>query len=211
MTLEEKKKQILDNIWSNYDDFTRQSYVKLNRKIAKRKDDHIECVWYVLEPIFRKLDNKVQINKFYDMLPNDGLYLYILRAINTNAKIYTAPFLRDRIKELKTKEVSDNHMKPDEGDEDLETDLVVNHVLDILEKPERSREVFGSAWKYYSRLFNEYYIEKKCTYKSLSMKYGIPAPTLAKDMLNIKEMIRNDLKTTYGNRLFQFNQQGIDD
>jgi len=163
--------------------------MKIDRRYATEHLDYLELVSDVIYSIISKLDNDTYVNKYYEMLQNNGLFLYIVKAINTNAKFKRAPFLQKKLKQKNRISYIDNVClnENDKAYTDQEEE-VLDEVISCL-TPENAKQLFGKQWKYYSTIFHEYYFNTKTTYQSLSEKYRIPKSSISRDLVQAKNII----------------------
>jgi hypothetical protein len=200
MNKDEKIKLILNDISKNYDEFHKQAWSKLKKqkKILNPSDEYRELVSDVVFSIVDNLKTLKQINRFYNMYRQNKLKLYIFKAIDTNTKYATAPFLRKKIKEYNRLEFLDNTNYHFE--EIFEDDgFLFYYIMSMLEYP-YAKKLFGEDWRYYTTLFKEYINDIDSTYTSIEKKYGLPSSTLYREISFVKEKIKEELKK---NNLFK--------
>lgn len=191
MTTNQKKTIIFKDINSHYDEFLRQSYMKVDKRYANQPNDHIELVSDVIHSIVCKFEDKDQLERFYEMSVNSMLFNFIVKAINTNAKSLNAPFLRNKLK-LRNRIQFDENLYKDTY-ERTEWDDIVDDIYESFEPPNAER-IYGPDWKYYITIFKEYVEDKKCSYERLSRKYNIPKSSIARDINTMKIKVRKYLK-----------------
>jgi len=191
MKLNQKKKAIFDDITFHYDEFLRQSHIKVDKRFANEPTDHIELVSEVLLSIVDKFDDPEQVDRYYEMVQQNMLFNYIVKSINTNTKSLNAPFLREKLRIRNRTVVSDNlYVEPGKKSE---WDLIVDRIYETFE-PEAAKRIYGEDWKYYTTIFKEYVENKKCSYEKLSRKYHIPKSNIYRDISEVKRKIRKYLE-----------------
>ena len=185
----QKKKEILDNIASNYKTFVTQATLKINRQIANDSSDPQELVSDVIFTIIIKLNDTNNVNRYYNMLSDNKLFAYIAKGIDTNAKRPRSPFLRKKLL-LKNRIVYNDHIDLEDTPEEENTDreILKNKIQNCLTPP-TALKIFGSSWKYYTKLLKEY-SQPNITYKYLSDKYNIPLSSITYDILTAKKLIK---------------------
>jgi hypothetical protein len=198
MTNDDKVAYILNNMSINFNEFLKQAKYKLFKQYTiVNSDSYKELVSDILYSIISKLNTNDNINRFYNMAIKNTLKLFIFKAIDSNSRFFTAPFLRNKIKEYnritytdKYHDIIDNVNDNNEEDE-IKTDLVLNML-----EPINAKRIFGEQWEYYTIIFKEYIFEKT-SYKKLSIKYNIPISNLYFHIRWIKEKIREELPENY--------------
>lgn len=102
MTKDQKINAIMNNIALNYSQFQQQAREKLKkqRKIVNPSTDYRELVCDVVFSVIKNLNSTENINRFYIMCTHDKLKLYIFKAIDTNTRFNSSPFLRKKLKEF---------------------------------------------------------------------------------------------------------------
>jgi len=198
MTNDDKVAYILNNMSINFNEFLKQAKYKLFKQYTiVNSDSYKELVSDILYSIINKLNTNDNINRFYNMAIKNTLKLFIFKAIDSNSRFFTAPFLRNKIKEYnritytdKYHDIIDNVNDNNEEDE-IKTDLVLNML-----EPINAKRIFGEQWEYYTIIFKEYIFEKT-SYKKLSSKYNIPISNLYFHIRWIKEKIREELPENY--------------
>ena len=215
MTLEEKQQEIFKDIALHNKEFIRQASIKIDKRYAPNPLDPLELVSDVIYSIAIKLDNKENINRYYKMVKEDMLFNYICKAIDTNCKFKNAPFLRNKLRIInRIPIVGDNAQRTQSNvrnwnlenynneieDEQIEKQEALIDDIYLLMEPSAARELLGKHWKYYVTIFREYIQDSKTSYTTLSQKYNIPRPTLAKNILTIKNAIRNEIEKNYENK-----------
>jgi len=199
MTLEEKQQEIFNDIALHNQEFIRQATIKIDKRYAPNPLDPLELVSDVIYSIAIKLNNKENINRYYKMVKEDMLFNYICKAIDTNCKFKNAPFLRNKLILLNRTNINDKTFSVDEDYDDEEQEQIseqealIDRVYFLME-PSEARRLLGRHWKYYTTIFREYIQDPKTSYTTLANKYNIPRPTLAKNILTIKNAIKNEIE-----------------
>jgi hypothetical protein len=191
MNLEEKKTILFKDIEKHYDEFIRQSKMKLNRQYAPEHNSHLELVSDVIFSIVNKFDNEEIVDKYLEMY-NDGMFFnYITKAINTNAKSLNAPFLYNKLKIRNRITIIENY-KYDKETEDTQEKTDKQEIAEKIIRsfePDIAPSIYGNEWRYYTKIYKEYIEDPNMTYSKISLKYNIPLGSIAYDMRIMKEMI----------------------
>ena len=192
MSNPEKQDYILEDMAKNYNEFLKQAKYKLiKQRSIVSTDAYRELVSDITFSIIEKFTNVNHLNRFYEMAKANKLKLFIFKAIDSNTRFYSAPFLRKKMKEINRisyVDHFDNAIAETEPDEDEER---INAILDALE-PEHAKAILGEQWEYYVIIFKEY-IYNKTTYKKIASKYGIPQSGIYFHIRWMKERIRESL------------------
>ena len=200
----EKKKIIFADISKNMLEFEKQARIKLvkRRHLLQTNSDHLELVSDILFSVFDKLDKEIYIEKFYNMVLDDQLKLYIFKGIDRNCTSFTAPFLRNKLAVRRISNLDKDIVSDDSESRDSDTlkldemsDKNKNRLqqIDALFQPPIARELFGSHYKYFIKLFKEYIAEPDTTYKSLGIKYGVPTSSINAHFQILKRIIKNNI------------------
>jgi GMP synthase PP-ATPase subunit len=196
MTNKDKREFIYSDITKNYNEFIRQSKIKLDYRFAPERDSHIELVSDVLFSILDKLDKREDLDRYYEMAVDNTLFNYICKAINTNCKSLNAPFLYNRLKTINRyvyyEEFTD---VPLEDEDDVEVDYrkIAELILESFEPP-LAKKIYGAEWRLYVKIYRDYIEDNKATYGSIAKKYNIPYGSLARNMAVMKQKIKKYLK-----------------
>lgn len=192
MTLQEKRDTILAEIAQWNDEFLRQASYKIDKRYAPSPTDHIELVSDVIYSVIKKLDSRRDVNRFYIMVQEKRLHLYILKGIDSNCRYLNAPFLRHKLIQRNRIQICETLNIPDE-DPDNETLEKSDYVKTFL-SGKKAKETFGEDWKVYTTILKDYTENPNFTYRDLSKKYNISLGSIAWMMTKLKEKLKGAIE-----------------
>lgn len=184
---------VFDYIEQHYAEMVKQAKKKLHFKYCEDPSAHIELVNSVLTPILIKVkEQKLFCEKATRLLNENKLFLYLIKSIDSNAKFPSAPYLRNKFKLNKNKELTDAIQLIDEEDIFDQIDLE-DKLVSLLNK-EHFDEYFGK----YSYLYLEIilqYAKPGSTYKSIAEYYHISKSSVAAAIINVKARLKLELES----------------
>lgn len=209
-----KLQEVNDFLGRNYNEFIRQAKIKLSFRYKMFPDDHVALVSDIVINIIEKArSSDRQLDRYHKMAVNGMLFVYVTKAIDINCKSFSAPFLFNQKKILNRIQLSDMHecTLPIE-DEEPEFTKEETSALDIiyahLDQVPYAKKLFGiDDYRYYVRIFKEYYTNPTATYASLAKKYNIPLNSFTHNILHVKKLLLKEVQRhniTVGNRKPRF-------
>lgn len=185
---------IFDSVALWYPEMIRQAKKKLHFRYCEDSSAHIELVDTVIAPLLNRIRVDQQFAIKMSGLLNDGkLFNYIMKAIDSNAKFPSSPFLRSKLKLHRNRELNDTHQPIDDSEEVADQIELEERLVALLTK-ERFDEFFGR----YSYLYLEIilqYSKPGATYKSIANYYGISKSSVAAAVINVKARLKKELES----------------
>jgi hypothetical protein len=182
---------VFDYIESHYPEMVRQAKKKLHFKYCEDTSAHIELVNSVLTPVLIKVkEQKLFCEKANRLLQDGKLFLYLIKAIDSNAKFPSSPFLRSKLKLYRNKELTDNIQIADE--EDIFEQIDLEDKLVALLTKEHFDRFFGKYSFLYLEIIKQY-SKPGTTYKSIATYYGISKSSVANAIINVKARLKQEL------------------
>ena len=183
---------VFDYIELHYPEMVKQARKKLHFKHWEDSSAPVELVNSVLAPILIKIKEQEAFRKkAIRLVEEDKLFLYLIKAIDSNSKFPSSPFLRNKLKIYKHKEITDDIQLSEEEvqEEQLELEDKLNSLL--------NKDNFDRLFGKYSCLYLEItlqYAKPGSTYKSIADYYGISKSSVAAAIINVKTKLKTELE-----------------
>ena len=182
---------VFDYIELHYPEMVKQARKKLHFKHWEDSSAPVELVNSVLAPILIKTkENEPFCEKLTKLVEEDKLFLYLIKSIDSNSKFSSAPFLRNKFKFNKHRELTDAVQLPEE--ESIEEQIEMEEKLASM----LNKDTFDALFGKYSYTYLEItlqYAKPGSTYKSIADYYGISKSSVAAALINVKARLKQEL------------------
>lgn len=191
---------IFDQISLWYPEMIRQAKIKLNFRYCEDDSAHIELVDSVLAPFLTKVkSDPVFLKKMTSLMSENKLFLYLIKAIDSNAKFPSSPYLRSKIKLRRFKRIEDELNLSSEA-EDISDQIEIENKLDELLTDSAFDDMFGRKMGFFYLELIRAYSKPHSTYKSIAEYYGISKSAVAAAIMVIKARLKEELESYVQNK-----------